>query len=417
MYSRVKDAVWGTAKRWFPDRQIYHRSDGQVRYFAISTGIQIGALCSAAVLAGWLCFSTVSVAFHGRAMAAKDAEIERERNEYHRMVAEAQAVEAATLSLMESRMEEFDRTAYEFQMRHETLRQLVDFAEQMTGREMSPSPALDDDRVLMAATPADPSPREARDPLVSVAALTSDNPEDQIAYLMGEQDNVLAQAEDATETRLQNLRAVLRLTGLNIEDVIAEHREGGERGGPYEPISATNLFSAPTSAAGIELDDAFSSRITRIAARLLEVEELEEFVNAGPLGVPIGVDYRQTSDFGVRIDPFNGRPTPHRGMDFAAYRRAPIIATGPGRVIYAGWRSGYGRTVEIDHGYGFVTRYGHLHEIAVRRGDTVERGQHIGGMGSTGRSTATHLHYEVWYNGSAIDPDRLLRAGQYVQQG
>lgn len=417
MYSRVKDAVWGTAQRWFPDRQIYHRSDGQVRYFAISTGIQLGALCSAAVLAGWLCFSTVSVAFHGRAMAAKDAEIERERNEYHRMVAEAQAVEAATLSLMESRMEEFDRTAYEFQMRHETLRQLVDFAEQMTGREMSPSPSLDDDRVLMAATPADPSPREARDPLVSVAALTSDNPEDQIAYLMGEQDNVLAQAEDATETRLQNLRAVLRLTGLNIEDVIAEHREGGERGGPYEPISATNLFSAPTSAAGVELDQAFSSRITRIAARLLEVEELEEFVDAGPLGVPIGVDYRQTSDFGVRIDPFNGRPTPHRGMDFAAYRRAPIIATGPGRVIYAGWRSGYGRTVEIDHGYGFVTRFGHLHEIAVRRGDTVERGQRIGGMGSTGRSTATHLHYEVWYNGSAIDPDRLLRAGQYVQQG
>ena len=160
-----------------------------------------------------------------------------------------------------------------------------------------------------------------------------------------------------------------------------------------------------------------SARIARIASRLLEVEELEDFVEAGPLGEPVGDTYRQTSDFGVRIDPFNGRPTSHRGMDFAAYRRAPIEATGPGRVIYAGWRGGYGRTVEIDHGYGFVTRYGHLHEIDVRRGDTVERGQRIGGMGSTGRSTATHLHYEIWYNGSAIDPERLLRAGQYVQQG
>lgn len=417
MYSRVKDAVWGTAQRWFPDRQIYHRSDGQVRYFAISTGIQISALLGATVLAGWLCFSTVSVAFHGRAMAAKDAELQRERNEYHRMVAEAQANEATVISFMESRMEEFDRTAYEFQMRHETLRQLVDFAEQLTGHEMAPSPALDDGRVLMAATPADPSPREARDPLVNVAALTSDNPEDQIAYLMGEQDSVLAQAEDATETRLQNLRAVLRLTGLNVEDVIADHRESEGRGGPLEPLAPTDLFSPPSPAAGVELDNVFSSRIARIATRLLEVEELEEFVEAGPLGVPIGDTYRQTSDFGVRIDPFNGRPAPHRGMDFAAYRRAPIIATGPGRVIYAGWRSGYGRCVEIDHGYGFVTRYGHLHEIAVRRGDTVERGQHIGGMGSTGRSTATHLHYEIWYNGSAIDPDRLLRAGQYVQQG
>lgn len=416
MISQVKEAIWGTAQRWFPDRQIYHRSDGQVRYFAISTGIQIGALAGATILAGWLCFATVSVAFHDRALAAKDAELERERINYHRMVAEAQANEATVISFMESRMEEFDRTAYEFQMRHETLRQLVDFAEQLTGQDLAPSPAMEDGRVLMAATPADPTPREARDPLVNVAAL-SDNPEDQISFLMGEQDSVLAQAEDATEARLQNLRAVLRLTGLNIEDVIADNRNAEERGGPFEPISASDFIATPSGAGGVELDGAFSSRIARIAARLLEVEELEDFVDAGPLGVPIGVDYRQTSDFGVRIDPFNGRPTPHRGMDFAAYRRAPIIASGPGRVIYAGWRSGYGRTVEIDHGYGFVTRYGHLHEIAVRRGDVVERGQLIGGMGSTGRSTATHLHYEIWYNGSAIDPNRLLRAGQYVQQG
>ena len=416
MFSRVKEAVWGTAQRWFPDRQIYHRSDGQVRYFAISSGVQIGALLTATALAGWLCFSTVSVAFHGRALAAKDAELERERINYHRMVAEAQANEATVISFMESRMEEFDRTAYEFQMRHETLRQLVDFAEQLTGQDLAPSPELDDGRVLMAAAPADPTPREARDPLVAVAAL-SDSPEDQIAYLMGEQDAVLAQAEDATEARLQNLRAVLRLTGLNIEDVIAENREGEERGGPYEPISASDFLNTPSSAAGVELDDVFSSRIARIAARLLEVEELEDFVDSGPLGVPIGVTYRQTSPYGTRLDPFTGRPASHGGLDFAAYRRAPIIATGPGRVIYAGWRSGYGRTVEIDHGYGFVTRYGHLHEIAVRRGDTVERGQRIGGMGSTGRSTATHLHYEIWYNGSTMDPERLLRAGRYVQQG
>ena len=79
MISQVKEAIWGTAQRWFPDRQIYHRSDGQVRYFAISTGIQIGALAGATVLAGWLCFATVSVAFHDRALAAKDAELERER--------------------------------------------------------------------------------------------------------------------------------------------------------------------------------------------------------------------------------------------------------------------------------------------------------------------------------------------------
>jgi murein DD-endopeptidase MepM/ murein hydrolase activator NlpD len=410
MFADLKEAVWGTAQRWFPDRQIYHRSDGQVRYFGISSGIQIGALFSAAILAGWICFTTVSVAFHGQALAAKDAEIERERVDAARMIAEARAAEAVAEAFMASQMEEFDQTAYEFQMRHETLSQLVAFAEQLSGQDMQPSPALADGRVLMAATPADPTPRESRDPLATIAA-SSDAPEDQIDYLIGEQDSVLAEADDATEARLENLRAVLRLTGLNIEEVIAEGRDTEEQGGPFIPIAEAGLFDS----GGV--DGEFSSRIARIASRLLEVEELERFMTAGPFAVPIDAPHRLTSDFGVRIDPINGRPTPHRGQDFGAYRRAPIVATGPGRVVYAGWRGGYGRTVEIDHGYGFVTRYGHLHEIAVRRGDTVDRGQRIGGMGSTGRSTATHLHYEIWYRGNAIDPDRLLRAGQYVQQG
>jgi len=409
MFEGVKEAIWGTAQRWFPDRQIYHRSDGQVRYFAISTTLQVSALFAATVLAGWLCFTTVSVAFHGRAIAAKETQIEEERVQASRLIAEAQASEATAISLVESQSAEFDRTAVEFQLRHETLRQLVEFAEQLSGSVMEPSPELDDGRVLMAATPADPTPREARDSLVSLASLSED-PEDQINYLMGEQDLVLAQAEDATETRLENLRAVLRLTGLNIEDIVASGRDTDEQGGPYEPIVMDASFGP-----GLELNHQFSSRINRIAARMLEVNELERFSMEGPFGEPIAVPHRRTSGFGVRLDPFNGRPTQHRGMDFGAYRRAPIVATGPGEVVYAGWRGGYGRTVEIDHGYGFRTRYAHLHEIAVRRGDTVERGQQIGGMGSTGRSTATHLHYEIWFNGSAIDPDRLLRAGRYVQ--
>jgi hypothetical protein len=179
MFADLKEAVWGTAQRWFPDRQIYHRSDGQVRYFAVSTGLQIGSLFSAAVLAGWICFTTVSVAFHGQALAAKDAEMEQARANSARMIAEARAAEAVAEAFMESQMEEFDRTAYEFQMRHETLSQLVAFAEQLSGQDMQPSPALENGRVLMAATPADPSPRESRDPLAAIAA-NSDAPEDQI---------------------------------------------------------------------------------------------------------------------------------------------------------------------------------------------------------------------------------------------
>ena len=94
----------------------------------------------------------------------------------------------------------------------------------------------------------------------------------------------------------------------------------------------------------------------------------------------------------------------------------PVTATGPGVVAFTGVRSGYGNTVEIDHGGGLKTRYGHLAAITVRVGDHVGIGQRIGGMGSTGRSTGTHLHYEVWLNGRPMNPERFLKAGAYVQQ-
>jgi murein DD-endopeptidase MepM/ murein hydrolase activator NlpD len=410
MISGVFQKAWDIAEQWFPNRQIYHRSEGQVRYFELTTTLQVGALAGAVVLTGWICFTTVSVALHGYQMSQQTAEMERIRLESSRMVNEAMANEAATQALFESRVENFQSTADEFQSRHETLRQLIQLVEDIDGDEFDPSPALDDGRLLMAATPADPTPRRARDELA--LSLSDPNaPEDRVTSLIEQQDVVLSEAEDAAEARLENLRAVLRLTGLRLDDVLAENRENEESGGPFLSIAGT-AFSTE-----LDMDDAFSSRVARIAARLIEAREIEAAVNSLPLSVPIRGEYRETSDYGPRIDPFTGRPAYHSGQDFVSseYRTA-IYAGGPGRVVYAGWRSGYGRTVEIDHGYGFMTRYGHLSSIEVRRGDTVHAGQQIGRMGSTGRSTATHLHYEVWNNRQTLDPERFLRAGQYVQQ-
>jgi murein DD-endopeptidase MepM/ murein hydrolase activator NlpD len=94
----------------------------------------------------------------------------------------------------------------------------------------------------------------------------------------------------------------------------------------------------------------------------------------------------------------------------------PITATGPGVVSFTGVRSGYGNTVEVDHGGGLKTRYGHLAVIAVHTGEHVTVGERLGGMGSTGRSTGTHLHYEVWLNGRPMNPERYLKAGAYVRE-
>jgi len=411
MISGVFQKAWDLAEQWFPGRQIYHRSEGQVRYFELSTTMQVGALASVIVLTGWLCFTTISVVFHGFQMTQQTAAMERVRTESSRMVNEAMANEAATQALFESRVEEFRSTADEFQSRHDTLSQLIQLVEDIDGEDYDPSPALDGGRLLMAAIPADPTPRRARDETIVSTSDDPNAPEDRVSSLIDQQDVVLAEAEDAAEARLENLRAVLRLTGLRLDDVLAENRESEETGGPF--------LSIASSAFGTELDmqDAFSARVARIAARLIEAREIETAVMSLPLGMPIRGEYRETSDYGARMDPFTGRPAYHSGQDFvsAEYRTA-IYASGPGRVVYAGWRSGYGRTVEVDHGYGFMTRYGHLSSIEVRRGDSVRVGQQIGRMGSTGRSTSTHLHYEVWNNRQTLDPERFLRAGQYVQQ-
>jgi murein DD-endopeptidase MepM/ murein hydrolase activator NlpD len=409
MISGVFQKAWDIAEQWFPGRQIYHRSEGQVRYFELTSTMQVGGLAGAVLLTGWLCFTTISVAFHGYQMSRQTDAMERVRVESSRIVNEAMANEAATQALFESRVEEFRSTANEFQSRHETLSQLIQLVEDIDGEDYDPSPALDGGRLLMAATTADPTPRRARDDVV-LSLADPNAPEDRVSSLIEQQDVVLAEAEDAAEARLENLRAVLRLTGLRVDDVLAENRESEESGGPFLSIAST-AFGAE-----LDMDDAFSARVARIATRLIEAREIEAAVNSLPLGIPIGADYRETSDYGARIDPFTGRPAYHSGQDFVAYRNAPIQAAGPGRVVYAGWRSGYGRTIEIDHGYGFMTRYGHLNSIDVRRGDTVRAGQQIGGMGSTGRSTSTHLHFEVWNNRQTLNPERFLRAGQYVQQ-
>lgn len=113
---------------------------------------------------------------------------------------------------------------------------------------------------------------------------------------------------------------------------------------------------------------------------------------------------RIASTYGWRVDPISGRRTFHDGLDFSAPRGVPVYASGNAEVKFVGWRQGYGKVIDLDHGYGYVTRYAHLHKTEVKAGQTVTRGQRIGQVGSTGKSTGAHLHYEVLYRGRSVDP-------------
>jgi murein DD-endopeptidase MepM/ murein hydrolase activator NlpD len=130
-----------------------------------------------------------------------------------------------------------------------------------------------------------------------------------------------------------------------------------------------------------------------------------------PLAAPLA-QYELSSGYGLRRDPINHRRAMHAGIDLRGAMRAPVIATAPGRVVQAGRRRGYGLMVEIDHGLGVHTRYAHLAAIAVRPGQRVRLGGRVGLLGSTGRSTGPHLHYEVLVDGRPRNPQPFLKAGQ-----
>ena len=410
MVKRLLEGPWEHVKQRFPDRQIYHRTEGQVRYFVVTTAMQLSVIGAVCVLAVWLTITSVNMVLaNGETHRMRDvmAAIEDQHAEE---LEEARASEAAALAYVQSRTTEFDRTAGEFQLRHDTLRRLLDFADDLSLGDDRQSPGLNEGRILMAAAPADPDPRSALyDPadIEDMEGLA----EERVAALLADQDAALSSAEDSAERRLENLRAVLRLTGMRVDEAIDEgplETEDGT-GGPLIPVNAASLFSQ-----ALDLADPFNARVARIASRLVEAEQLEMLLTAAPIGHPVAGAHRVSSPYGTRIDPFTRRLAFHAGTDFAAPRNTPIVAPAPGRVVYAGWRAGYGRTVEIDHGFGFRTRHGHLFSIDVRRGDAVEAGQRLGGMGSTGRSTGTHLHYEVWVLGEHVDPETFIRAGRYV---
>lgn len=158
----------------------------------------------------------------------------------------------------------------------------------------------------------------------------------------------------------------------------------------------------------LELDKKLDEKYQKLADRLELWNGLSKLKRILPLGAPVH-DVRITSKFGMRNDPFNGTRKQHKGVDFAGKIGTELMAVAPGRVISAGERSGYGTTVEIDHGLGFTTLYAHMSKIMVSRGDWVRPGTIVGLGGSSGRSTGPHLHYEIRYKGNPFDPEKFVK--------
>ena len=192
--------------------------------------------------------------------------------------------------------------------------------------------------------------------------------------------------------------AILVDAGLD-PDRLAAAKPLANAGGPLIPIDID-----PTA-------PAFEQATARVARDVSFAERLHALMPFVPLSKPLAGDAAVTSPFGYRADPFLGRPALHTGVDLLQPYGSDIRATAAGRVVHAGVAGGYGDMVEIDHGFGLTTVYGHMSEISVAEGQDVAQGQILGRLGSTGRSTGPHLHYEVRVDGEPVDPERFLRAG------
>jgi len=170
-----------------------------------------------------------------------------------------------------------------------------------------------------------------------------------------------------------------------------------------------------TDGQGGPFESAGNSTFKALFDNWKKLDQLQNGVIAIPAEKPVKTNVEFTSGFGVRSDPFHAGAAMHPGIDLAGSYGTPIYATADGTVLRAGWNSGgYGNLVEIDHGRGITTRYGHMSAILVSPGQHIVRGQQVGRMGSTGRSTGNHLHYEVRIDGKAVNPIPFMKSTDYV---
>ncbi len=222
------------------------------------------------------------------------------------------------------------------------------------------------------------------------------------------QIGMLNALEAPAAEKAERLREAFAEAGLPVERMV---RHGGSGGGSGAAEGVGGPF-VPADLPGAHGD--FVRAYASLSRTIDLMDDLRGALPFAPLRQPLPGQIEVTSPFGYRVDPFLGRPALHTGMDLHGEYGEAVHATAAGRVTVAGPTGGYGNMVEIDHGAGLSTRYGHLSRIDVAAGQWVTEGEDIGAIGSTGRSTGPHLHYEVRMDGAPVDPSRYLKAGRML---
>ena len=220
------------------------------------------------------------------------------------------------------------------------------------------------------------------------------------------------------ETRqdLQNLEVLKNhfmalATPMSLKDKIPQLQES--KGGPYVLPETQSPLIGKFFQQPLRVELAYATEQLKVVKNSLQSQRLNwtqhlEWLETLPVGLPIQSDFRLSSGFGNRIDPFTGQLAMHEGIDFSAYLGTAVVAAAPGLVMRSEWDPNFGNVIEIKHAENFMTRYAHLNKRLVPHNSHVQGGSRIGEVGSTGRSTGPHLHYEIFHNGKLINPAKVL---------
>lgn len=469
MAETLLERAWAWLHETFPERQIYIRSDGRVQFLTFGPTLQATCAGLALIFLGWVAFATVNVIFKDRIIAAKEHHNQQMQAAYENRIADYQVQYDEVNTALITAEDRFKAVADEVQAKQNIIAEVLNRKRQVdatlnrqdttvqgnaeTAERGAPGDALEAapppsvirngagaSEVTVTPQPVKPQPRGAKPTRASMLDFGGTvgrlagalfgrrtpreiSPEviarypvlkqltlqtERVRSMSATQTILMARTQSQIEEGVSNIRSVLRRTGIN-PDVFAQRvqQAHGGVGGPDIPLSEIHIE-------GIS-DSSFQQAYLKTSAVLGQMTQLLSGMRHVPLITPVaGPSFEKTSGFGARVDPFTGRYAFHPGLDWAGPTGALVRATAPGTVVWADARGSYGKMVEINHGYGIHTRYAHLSSILVRVGARVGEGAPVGKLGSTGRSTGPHLHYEVWYDDVVRNPRNFIEAGRHV---
>lgn len=376
-------------QRLFPERQVFVRTpEGTPRFIRLSSGVQQVAAAALLLAAGSVAWLTASQLTLGRITISQSDEMRRIEETYHRIIESVGTAEPGTIVSEHqgaAAAPAAGETAADLKRRIVELERRL--AESETGRRLL---AGERDKIEL----------ERKRLAASVAAM-----EKRINESLAAHQESVKQLINRAKTAIDRASRNLSYLGLEPQRMLAKEARSmraDAAGGPF--IEFKRVAGEPVPAGLSTLND----QIIRLTA-------LRRAMAALPVGAPLA-RAQIASPFGVRRDPINGKLAMHYGLDLMAPAGAPVLIRSGGRVTFAGANGPYGNMVEVDHGFGVRTRYGHLSKIDVREGQDVTARTKIGEVGSTGRSTGPHLHYEVTFNGRTLNPKRFVEAKQHVFQ-